>query len=136
MNADPGRVIGYENPTTLNSWPTRVLVVDDDPSMQRMLGDYLEQHNMRVISARRGQEVARQFATDEPNVVILDLWLGHRRDEIDRVVELELGTDDYVSKPFGVRELLARIRAVLRRTEAGRIAARREMEQGRCRFGG
>jgi two-component system, OmpR family, response regulator len=157
MNADPGRVIGYENPTTLNSWPTRVLVVDDDPSMQRMLGDYLEQHNMRVISARRGQEVARQFATDEPNVVILDLRLGHegldrevgshsdvpviittghRRDEIDRVVELELGTDDYVSKPFGVRELLARIRAVLRRTEAGRIAARREMEQGRCRFGG
>jgi two-component system, OmpR family, response regulator len=128
--------------------------------MQRMLGDYLEQHNMRVISARRRQEVARQFATDEPNVVILDLWLGHedgldmlrevrshsdvpviittglRRDEIDRVVGLELGADDYVTKPFGVRELLARIRAVLRRTEAGRIAAQREMEQGRCRFGG
>jgi DNA-binding response OmpR family regulator len=88
-----------------------------------MLGDYLEQHDMRVISARQGQEVARQFATDEPNVVILDLRLGHedgldllrevrsrsdvpviittghRRDEIDRVVGLEPGADDYVTKP-------------------------------------
>jgi DNA-binding response OmpR family regulator len=60
---------------------------------------------------------------------------GHRRDEIDRVVGLELGADDYVTKPFGVRELLARIRAVLRRRETGRIAAQREAEQGRYRFG-
>jgi two-component system OmpR family response regulator len=128
--------------------------------MQRMLVDYLEQHNMRVVSASQRQEVTRQFAAAEPDVVILDLRLGqedgldmlreirshsdvpviiitgHRRDEIDRVVGLELGADDYVTKPFGLRELLARIRAVLRRREAGHIASQQEAEQGRCRFGG
>lgn len=140
--------------------PTRVLIVDDDPSMQHMLADYLEQHNMRVVSALHGQEVMRQFAVAEPNVVVLDLRLGqedgldllreirarsdvpviittgHRRDEIDRVVGLELGADDYVTKPFGLRELLARIRAVLRRRETGRTTGQRDAEHGRCRFGG
>jgi DNA-binding response OmpR family regulator len=125
-----------------------------------MLVNYLEQHNMRVVSASQRQEVTRQFAAAEPDVVILDLRLGqedgldmlreirshsdvpviiitgHRRDEIDRVVGLELGADDYVTKPFGLRELLARIRAVLRRREAGHIASQQEAEQGRCRFGG
>jgi two-component system OmpR family response regulator len=139
--------------------PTRVLVVDDDPSVQNMLVNYLEQHNIRVISALHRQEATRQLSTSEANMVILDLRLGrengldllreirarsdipviittgHRRDEIDRVVGLELGADDYVAKPFGLRELLARIRAVLRRWEAGRIALQREDEQGRCRFG-
>ena len=139
---------------------TRVLVVDDDPSVQHMLVNYLEQHDMRVSSASQRQEVTRQFAVAEPNVVILDLRLGqedgldllreirsrsdvpviittgHCRDEIDRVVGLELGADDYVTKPFGLRELLARIRAVLRRRETGRIAAQRGSEQGRSQFGG
>ncbi|MEJ0015210.1 MAG: response regulator [Acetobacteraceae bacterium] len=140
--------------------PTRVLIIDDDPSIQHMLVGYLEQHNMRVVSAAQKQDVARQFAASEPNVVILDLRLGqddgldvlrqirsrsdvpviittgHRRDEIDRVVGLELGADDYLTKPFGVRELLARIRAVLRRQDLGRVASQRDSEQGRCRFGG
>jgi two-component system, OmpR family, response regulator len=140
--------------------PARVLVVDDDPSMRHMLANYLEQHNMRVVWALHSQEVTRQFAVAEPDVVILDLRLGqengfdllqqirtrsdvpviiisgHRRDEIDRVVGLELGADDYVSKPFGLRELLARIRAVLRRQEIGRTISHRDSEQGRCRFGG
>ena len=61
---------------------------------------------------------------------------GHRRDEIDRVVGLELGADDYVTKPFGVRELLARIRAVLRRREVGALAAQKTAEHKRSRFGG
>jgi two-component system, OmpR family, response regulator len=140
--------------------PTRVLVIDDDPSMRHMIVNYLEQLNMQVISASQRQEVMRHFTAGEPSVVILDLRLGqedgldllreirsrsdvpvlittgHRRDEIDRVVGLELGADDYLIKPFGLRELLARIRAVLRRRETGGIAARREAEQGRCRFGG
>ena len=143
-----------------NARPTRVLVIDDDPSMQHMIVNYLEQQNMRVIAVSQRQEVLRQFTASEPNVVILDLQLGqedglhllreirsrseapviiitgHRCDEIDRVVGLELGADDYVTKPFGLRELVARIRAVLRRRETGRIAARQELEQGRCRFGG
>jgi two-component system OmpR family response regulator len=140
--------------------PTRVLVVDDDPSIQHMIVNYLERQNMLVIAASQRREVLRQFSAGEPSVVILDLRLGqedgldllreirsrsdvpvlittgHRRDEIDRVVGLELGADDYLTKPFGLRELLARIRAVLRRRETGGIAARREAEQGRCRFGG
>ena len=140
--------------------PASVLVVDDDPSMQQMLMNYLEQHNMRVLPATRRHDVARQLMRAEPSVVILDLSLGqedgldllrelrarsdvpviittgHRRDEVDRVVGLELGADDYVTKPFGLRELLARIRAVLRRQELGRIASHRDVEQGRYRFAG
>jgi DNA-binding response OmpR family regulator len=61
---------------------------------------------------------------------------GHHHDEIDRVIGLELGADDYVAKPFSLRELLARIRAVLRRQAIARATAQREAEQGCCQFGG
>jgi two-component system, OmpR family, response regulator len=61
---------------------------------------------------------------------------GHRRDEIDRVVGLELGADDYLTKPFILRELLARVRAVLRRFDAGRTVPARDAERGRWRFSG
>ena len=136
----------------------RVLVIDDDPSMRHMLSNYLEQHEIRVTLASQRQDVVRQFVASEPSLVILDLPLGHdgldllreirsrsdvpviittghKSDEIDRVVGLELGADDYVTEPFGVRELLARIRAVLRRRETSRLASQRETAQGRCRFG-
>jgi DNA-binding response OmpR family regulator len=140
--------------------PARIFVVEDDPVMLRMIGDYLEQHNIRVVSASGRQEVVHNFAVSDPDLVILDLRLGHedgldllreirahsdvpiiiitgdRRDEIDRVVGLELGADDYVTKPFSLRELLARIRAVLRRREAGRAVSRLDPERGRCKFGG
>jgi DNA-binding response OmpR family regulator len=136
------------------------LVVEDDRTMRQLVINYLEEHDIRAISASGREEVAALFAGDEPSLVILDLRLGqddgldllreirshsdvpviittgHRRDEIDRVVGLELGADDYITKPFGLRELLARIRAVLRRREAGQIAAQRDSERGRCRFGG
>jgi DNA-binding response OmpR family regulator len=137
----------------------RVLVIDDDASMKHTLLNYLEQHDMRVTLASQRQEVVRQFVAGEPSVVILNLrpgpedgldllreirsrsdvpiiiTTGHRCDEVDRVVGLELGADDYVINPFGVRELLARIRAILRRRETSRIASQRETAQGRCRFG-
>src|ERR1700722_4634593 len=160
MNAAVSLIDGVRTASAFNSaGTTRVLVIDDDPSMQHMIVSYLERQNMRVIAASQSQEVMRQFAAGEPSVVILDLRLGqedgldllreirsrsdvpviittgHRRDEIDRVVGLELGADDYLTKPFGLRELLARIRAVVRRRETGRIASQREAEQGRCRFG-
>jgi DNA-binding response OmpR family regulator len=152
-----GRLV--ENGGHGSSRPTRVLIIDDDLSMQHMLRNSLEQHDMQVTTISRRHEVMRQFAEREPDVVILDLRLGqedgldllreirsrsdvpviiitgHRRDEIDRVVGLELGADDYVTKPFGVRELVARVRAVVRRREVGRIAAQREAEQGLYRFG-
>ena len=148
------------SPNAATHQPARICIVEDDPVMLRMVGDYLEQHNMRVFSASGRQEMARLFAAEEPDLVVLDLRLdqedgldllreirtrsdipviittGDRRDEIDRVVGLELGADDYVTKPFSLRELLARIRAVLRRQEAGRATSPRDAERGRYRFGG
>jgi len=141
------------------SQPT-CLVVEDDRTMRHLVMNYLEEHGIRTISASGREEVAGLLAREEPSLVILDLRLGqedgldllreirshsdipviittgHRRDEIDRVVGLELGADDYITKPFGLRELLARIRAVLRRREAGQAAVQRDPERGRCRFGG
>ena len=144
----------------VNGQRVRILVVEDDHVMRRMVLDYLEDHNMRGLSACGRQEMVRHFAEGDPDLVILDLRLdqedgldllrelrtrsdvpviittGDRRDEIDRVVGLELGADHYLTKPFSLRELLARIRAVLRRQEAGRAASLRGPERGRYRFGG
>jgi two-component system OmpR family response regulator len=142
------------------SRPLRILLVDDDLSIRDLIENYLADHNMRIVVAGGREAVLRQFAAEEPGLVILDLQLGqedgldllrqirtrsdvpviimtgHRRDEIDRVVGLELGADDYVTKPFGLRELLARIRAVMRRHQGARTASQRETERGRYRFGG
>jgi len=138
----------------------RILIVDDDFEMRHLILNYLTAQNLRAVPVQGRQEMARQFATGEPSLVVLDLCLGeddgldllrdirsrsdvpviittgHRRDEIDVVLGLELGADDYLAKPFGMRELLARIRAVLRRREAKQIAGEREAERGRYRFGG
>jgi two-component system, OmpR family, response regulator len=138
--------------------PGRILVVDDDPMLRQMVVNYLNENNMRAVSAAGRQEMARHFAESEPNLVILDLCLGEedgldllreirshsdvpviiatgqRSDEIDRIVGLELGADDYIVKPFSLRELLARVRAVLRGKEMGRAA--RAPERGGYRFDG
>jgi two-component system, OmpR family, response regulator len=135
------------------------LVVEDDHTMRQLVVNYLRERDIRAITASGRNEVADLFARDEPSLVILDLRLGHedgldllreirshsdvpviittghRCDEIDRVVGLELGADDYLTKPFGLRELLARIRAVLRRWEAGQSTIANDPEKGRCRFG-
>lgn len=138
----------------------RILVVDDDLDMRQMVVDYLEEQNIRAIPAASRQDMLRQLAGYEPSLVILDLRLGkedgldllreirsrsgvpviittdYRRDKVDCVVGLELGADDCITKPFGLRELLARVRAVLRRRRAGTTAPPRGSEHGRCRFGG
>jgi two-component system OmpR family response regulator len=137
-----------------------VLVVEDDPALQRMILNYFAENNIRALLASGRAEMARQLAGSEVNLVILDLRLGqedgldllrevrassdvpviiitgHRRDDIDRVVGLELGADDYLTKPFNLRELLARVRAVLRRFDVGRAAPARDPERGRFRFSG
>jgi CheY-like chemotaxis protein len=147
------------NMSHLSSQQISILVVEDDPIMQQMVVSYLEQHDMRAVAASKPQEMSLRFAESDPNLIILDLRLGqedgfdllreirsrsdvpviittgHRHDEIDRVVGLELGADDYVTKPFSLRELLARIRAVLRRQESSRVAPQRDPELGRSRFG-
>jgi two-component system, OmpR family, response regulator len=136
------------------------LVVEDDPALQRMILNYFEENNIRTLVASGRQEMVRQLGSTEVNLVILDLRLGqedgldllrevrsssdvpviiitgHRRDDIDRVVGLELGADDYLTKPFNLRELLARVRAVLRRFDIGRAAPARDPERGRYRFSG
>jgi DNA-binding response OmpR family regulator len=140
--------------------PGRILIVDDDPMTRSMVVDYLNKYHWHAASAAGQEEMERSLAETKPNLVILDLRLGqkdefdllheirsrsdvpiiittsHRSSEIDRAVGLELGADDYVTKPFGLRELLARIRAVLRRCEGPAVNTQRSSDQGRCRFGG
>ncbi len=152
----------HNSPSHRNSGERQVcvLVVEDDPALQRMILDYFSENNIRTILASNREEMARQLQRGEVNLVILDLRLGqqdgldllrevrtdsdlpviiitgHRRDDIDRVVGLELGADDYLTKPFNLRELLARVRAVLRRFDSGRVAPARDSAGGRFRFSG
>src|SRR3954467_4904659 len=129
------------NGTESNARGGYILVVDDDPATRRMVTRYFEEHDFPASSAAGRQDLSRQLQLGEPSLILLDLRLGqedgldllreirsssdvpviittgHRLDEIDRVVGLELGADDYVTKPFGLRELLARVRAVLRRRD-------------------
>src|SRR6476661_10645591 len=137
-----------------------VLVVEDDPALQRMILNYFGENNIRTLLASDRQEMVDQLGNAEVNLVILDLRLGqedgldllrevrlssdvpviiitgHRPDDIDRVVGLELGADDYLTKPFNLRELLARVRAVLRRFEIGGAAPVPKSERGGFRFSG
>ncbi len=154
-------------PPNLPSILPNIMVVDDDPVMRRMVRDYLEQNNMSVSAAAGREELSRLLVDREFSLVLLDLQLGredgldllrdlrarsdlpviimtgHRRDEIDRVVGLELGADDYILKPFSLRELLARIRVVLRRLNAaapvsgsgGGPGGKERAKPGRLRFG-
>lgn len=118
-----------------------ILVVDDDFILRNMLTQYLKEHGLPAIGASNRSELNRNIQVD-PALIVLDLQLGQddgldvlrdlrsnsdvpviiitgkRTDEIDRVTGLELGADDYILKPFSPRELLARIRAVLRRRHA------------------
>ncbi len=118
-----------------------ILVVDDDREIRRLLGDYLARNGYRVSSAADGNEMRRVLAHSTPDLVVLDvmlpgtdglelcrelrsqnttpvIMLTARDEEMDRVVGLEMGADDYLAKPFNPRELLARIKSVLRRTRA------------------
>jgi two-component system OmpR family response regulator len=119
-----------------------VLVVDDDAASRQLVDDYLGQNDFRVSGAATGAELLGFFRTQVVDLVLLDLRLRGedgmhllrqlraesqipiiivtgRAEEADRVMGLELGADDYLTKPFSPRELLARIRTVLRRTHAG-----------------
>jgi len=118
----------------------RVLVIDDEPQMLLGLRDNLELEGYEVLTATNGEEGLQQALAAKPDLVILDLMLPRRSgldvcrelrarapavpiimltarsQEADKVLGLELGADDYITKPFGIAELLARVRAVLRRT--------------------
>jgi DNA-binding response OmpR family regulator len=135
-----------------------ILAVDDDPAMRAMIADYLSEHGFSVRTAAGGSEMTRELSRTTVDLLLLDVRLtdadgldlvrelrmksalpiivmsGRRRDEVDRVLGLELGADDYVTKPFAMRELLARIRAVLRRVDAAPPTQARS--RARYRFAG
>ncbi|HEU0201624.1 MAG TPA: response regulator [Burkholderiaceae bacterium] len=118
-----------------------VLIVDDDPDIRSLLADYLSKQDLQVSCAANGKQMRAALATSPVDLIVLDLMLPGedglrlfralretsehaqipvlmltaRADDVDRIIGLELGADDYLTKPFVPRELLARIRAVLRR---------------------
>ena len=115
-----------------------ILVIDDKASVVRLLREYLTEHNYRVVSASNGREGLIVARHEKPDLLLLDIMMPEmdgfefmrnyrkerdtpvimltaRLEETDKVIGLELGADDYVTKPFGMSELVARIRAVLRR---------------------
>lgn len=121
--------------------PDHVLVVDDDAEIRALLGEYLERNGFRVSLAPDGREMRRALGASRPDIVVLDvmlrgedglalcrdlraqsslpvIMLTARVDEVDRIIGLEMGADDYLPKPFNPRELLARIKSILRRTRA------------------
>jgi len=130
-----------------------VLVVDDEPIVREVVVSYLRREGYRTLEAGDGHEARRLLEQGDPGLVVLDLmlpgidglqlcrWIRSRSDvpvimltargeETDRIVGLELGADDYVTKPFSPRELAARVRAVLRRADGTGEGAERRLEFG------
>jgi DNA-binding response OmpR family regulator len=118
--------------------PPTILLVDDEDAVQKLLTFPLEREGYRVVSARDGEEALARFGDANPDLVVLDIMLPRldglevckrlrarstvpiimltaRDDELDKVVGLELGADDYITKPFSIREFRSRVRALLRR---------------------
>jgi two-component system, OmpR family, response regulator len=135
-----------------------VLALDDDPSIRQLVCDYLGENELRVTAVASGKELDAVLARDTIDAVILDLrlpgedglqiarrlreasaipilMLTGRADEADRVMGLELGADDYLTKPFSPRELLARVRALLRRARAQASVADAMAQVRAYRFG-
>jgi two-component system OmpR family response regulator len=139
----------------------RVLIVEDDRQVRETVADYLASHGYEVGQAADGAAMRKALAAELPDLVLLDVrlpgedglalarWLRERHDVaiimltaagevIDRVVGLEVGADDYIGKPFDLRELLARMKSVLRRAEKSRVrpasGASRRVPFGNCQL--
>jgi two-component system OmpR family response regulator len=134
-----------------------ILIVDDDPQIRELLLEYLTANGLRASVTASGKEMAAILADHAIDLVVLDLRLAGEdgmvlarklreesaipiimltgvRDEADRVMGLELGADDYLTKPFSPRELLARIRTVLRRTKGAALTEARQQDVRAYRF--
>ena len=129
--------------------PSTILLVDDEDSIQTLLTYPLQRDGYRVVQARDGEEALRRFGEEDVDLVVLDIMLPRvdglevcrrlraestvpiimltaRDDELDKVVGLELGADDYITKPFSIREFRSRVKALLRRASTPHLAGRRE----------
>lgn len=139
---------------------SHLLLIDGDPNIRRSLASFFEAHNMPVHAVPDWRTSRQDFEASNLSLIVLDLPLGgddrlrplreirsrsdlpiivtadHQCDESDRVIALEMGADDHLAKPFSMRELLARVRAVLRRRKLGKMARARDPERGGFRFGG
>jgi len=140
--------------------PDHILIVDDDPEIRDLLAAYLVRQGLTATGAADGRAMRRVLAREQVDLLVLDLMLpgedgislcrelrapgqpplpivmlSARSDEADRILGLELGADDYLPKPFAARELLARARAVLRRTRMLPPAIAAELPQARLAFG-
>jgi len=143
---------------TSDKTEAHILVVDDDPAIRDLVREYLSEHDLKVSLAATGADMDKILGAEVIDLVVLYLrlpdadglaiarrlrdsldipiiMLTGRKEEADRIMGLELGADDYVTKPFSQRELLARIKAVLRRTE-GKRAKRRGETVRAYRFSG
>ena len=130
-----------QQPSTVDATEGRILVVDDDGEILSLVAKFLRANGFTVATARNGAEMKAQMQGSPPDLVVLDIMLPGtngldlcralraesqvpvvmltaKGDEIDRIVGLEVGADDYLPKPFNPRELLARIKAVLRRSRS------------------
>jgi len=126
-----------------------ILLVDDEESVQKLLTYPLEREGYRVVQARDGEEALERFDADGVDLIVLDLMLPKvdglevcrrvratssvpiimltaRDDEVDKVLGLELGADDYITKPFSIREFRSRVRALLRRAQLSTVDQRGE----------
>jgi len=142
----------------LEPMPPHVVAVDDDSAVRALLSEYLTQNELRVSTVASGQELAALLERESVDLVVLDvrlpgedgmqiarklraestipiLMLTARAEEADRVMGLELGADDYLTKPFAPRELLARVRALLRRSKAADTVADQISRVRAYRFG-
>ena len=152
--------MGYDSGMQTSASPTpHVLALDDDAAIRQLVADYLGQNDVRVTAVATGAEFSAVMARETVDLVVLDvrlqgedglqiarklredsgipiLMLTGRAEEADRVMGLELGADDYLTKPFSPRELLARIRALLRRANAQATVADAIAKVRAYRFGG
>jgi DNA-binding response OmpR family regulator len=126
-----------------------ILLVDDEDAVQKLLAYPLERDGFRVVQARDGEEALERFAEERIDLVVLDVMLPKldglevckrlratssvpiimltaRDDELDKVLGLELGADDYITKPFSIREFRSRVRALLRRAAAATLSPEEE----------